>query len=313
MYRIGVDVGGTGIQVGVIDENLKILSEGSIPTQTTISFSEQVEKIVSCVIETSESAGLSRDKIESVGVGIPGIANQNTGEIIKCTNMGWNHVPFRDEFKKHLNVPVFIDNDANVAALAESVAGISAGTSSSVFITIGTGIGSGIIINGKIWNGFHGVGGEFGHTILSLNGVPCTCGNKGCLERYTSATALIRMAKEAVSSNPDTQILRMVSGDISRIKARTVIDAARDGDPLASEVYNLYIDQLAQAISNIVNFIDPEVIVIGGGVSNAGDFLLEPLRKKYRDYVVYKDQPIPEIKLAVLGAKAGIIGAAMLS
>ena len=313
MIRVGIDIGGTGIKVGLVNESIQIIREGTVPTVIDIPFEEQVKRIADCVLSTVRSAGLTPDDIESVGIGIPGIASSETGEIIKCTNMGWNHVPFRDEFKKHLNVPVFIDNDANVAALAESVAGISAGTSSSVFITIGTGIGSGIIINGKIWNGFHGVGGEFGHTILSLNGVPCTCGNKGCLERYTSATALIRMAKEAVSSNPDTQILRMVSGDISRIKARTVIDAARDGDPLASEIYNLYIDQLAQAISNIVNFIDPEVIVIGGGVSNAGDFLLEPLRKKYRDYVVYKDQPIPEIKLAVLGAKAGIIGAAMLS
>ena len=313
MIRIGIDVGGTGIQVGALNHHRTILSEKSIRTHTDIPFSEQVSQIAECVIATAESAGFSKDQIESVGIGIPGIANSATGEIIKCTNMGWNHVPFRDEFLKHLTVPVLIDNDANVAALAESVAGVSSGTSSSVFITIGTGIGSGIIINGKIWNGHHGIGAELGHVILSLNGVPCSCGNHGCLERYCSATALIRMAREAIALHPDTLMLNMVDNDIKKIEARTVIDAARASDPVASEVYATYIDQLAQAIANVVNFMDPEVIVLGGGVSKAGDFLLNPLRKAYSEYVLYRDQTMPDIKLAILGPEAGIIGAAMLS
>ena len=313
MYRIGIDVGGTGIKVGVIDEKLKILAEKSIHTCTTIPFPEQVGRIAECVLATAEAAGLRRDQIVSVGVGIPGVSNLATGEVVKCTNMGWYHVPFRDEFRKHLDVPVFIDNDANVAALAESVAGISAGTSSSVFITIGTGIGSGIIINGKIWNGFHGIGGEMGHVIFDLDGVPCTCGNHGCLERYCSATALIRMAREAIADNTDTLMMQMVSNDITKIEARTVIDAARKEDPLANEVYARYINYLAQAVGSIVNLIDPEIIVIGGGVSKAGDFLLDPLCRAFPDYVLYNDQPMPQIKLAVLGSEAGIIGAAMLS
>ena len=313
MFHIGIDVGGTGIKVGVIDDSLNIISEKSIPTCTSIPFPEQVERIAGCVLSAAEGAGLTRDRIASVGVGIPGIANLATGEIIKCTNMGWFHVPFREEFRKHLDVPLFIDNDANVAALAESVAGISAGTASSVFITIGTGIGSGIIVNGKIWNGFHGIGGEIGHVILDLDGVPCTCGNHGCLERYCSATALIRMARKAVAENQNTLIMKMVSNDITKIEARTVIDAAKENDPVASEVYSRYIDCLAQAVGSIVNLIDPEVIVIGGGVSKAGSFLLDPVRREFRKYVLYSDQPLPEIKLAVLGSEAGIIGAAMLS
>lgn len=313
MYRIGIDVGGTGIKVGILDDSLKILAEDSIPTCTSVPFSEQIERIVGCVVSVAASVGLTRDRIEHVGVGIPGIANLATGEVIKCTNMGWHHVPFREEFRKHLDVPVMIDNDANVAALAESVAGVSAGTSSSVFITIGTGIGSGIIVNGKIWNGFHGIGGEFGHVIFDLDGIPCTCGNRGCLERYCSATALIRMAREAIAQNPDTMMLKMVSNDITKVEARTVIDAARVADPVASEVYARYICQLGQAFANIVNLIDPEVIVVGGGVSKAGDFLIDPLRREYVKYVLYNDQPMPEIKLAVLGSEAGIIGAAMLS
>ena len=220
---------------------------------------------------------------------------------------------FSSGFRKYLDIPVLIDNDANVAALAESVAGVSAGTTSSVFITIGTGIGSGIILNGKIWKGAHGIGGELGHVIFQAGGVPCSCGNKGCLERYCSATALIRMGREAVSSNPNSLILEKVAGDTSKIEARTVIDCAREGDALAKEIYALFISYLSQAIASVVNLLDPEVIVIGGGVSKAGVFLLDPIREEYPRYVVFRDQLMPEIKLATLGSKAGIIGAAMLS
>ena len=313
MIRVGVDIGGTGIKVGLVDENLQLVGEGTIPTRTDIPFEEQVEAIARCVTETAAAAGYRRkEDILSVGVGIPGIANAD-GEVIKCTNLGWFHTPSREVFQKYLDVPVFIDNDANVAALAESVAGVSAGTSSSVFITIGTGIGGGIIINGKIWSGFHGIGGELGHVILDLDGVPCTCGNHGCLERYCSATALIRMGREAVAENPDSLILKSVGGDPAKIEARTVIDAARENDPVAVRVYNEYISYLAQAVASVVNLLDPEVIVIGGGVSKAGDFLMEPIRREYPQYVLFNDQPMPEVKLAVLGSRAGVIGAAMLS
>ena len=302
MIRIGIDVGGTGIQFGAVDKDLKIIAEESIPTNTHLSIPEQIAQMAAAVVTTAARAGFSPDQIESVGVGIPGIANPKTGEIDRCPNMGWFHVPFREEFRKHLSIPLFIENDANVAALAESVAGVSAGS-----------IGSGIIINGKIWSGFHGVGGELGHTIFELNGVPCTCGNRGCLERYCSATALIRMGREAVALRQDTEILRSVGNDITKVEARTIIDAARQNDPVAVEVYTRWIHQLAQALANIVNFLDPEVIVLGGGVSKAGSFLLEPLQREYASYVLYNDLPIPEIKLAVLGSEAGIIGAAMLS
>ena len=313
MIRLGVDVGGSGIQIGVVDKEYHIIQESSIPTRTDIPFEEQVKHITDCIVSTVQAAGLNEDDIESVGIGIPGIASAKTGEIIKCTNMGWYHVPFRDVFNRYLNKPVHIDNDANVAALAESVAGISAGTSSSVFITIGTGIGSGIIINGRIWSGAHHIGAELGHVIFDLDGVPCTCGNHGCLERYCSATALIRMAREAVAEQPDSLILRSVNMDPSRIEAKTVFDAARQGDTLAVSVYNRYTDYLAQAIASVVNLLDPEVIVLGGGVSKAGHFLLDPLTQKYKQYIVFNDQPLPPVKIAVLGPEAGIIGAAMLS
>lgn len=313
MVRIGVDVGGTGIQVGVVDQSNHILKEGSIPTCTDIPFEEQVKRIVDCIISVTIDAGFSVDDILSVGVGIPGIASRKTGEVIKCTNMGWHHVPFREVFSSYLSKPVFIENDANVAALAESVAGVSAGTDSSVFITIGTGIGSGIILNGKIWSGAHGIGGELGHILFDLDGVTCTCGNHGCLERYCSATALIRMAKEAVKEHPESLIMSLAGNDLSRIEAKTVFDAAAKEDPVGLTLYHRYIDYLAQAIASVANLLDPEIIVLGGGVSKAGLYLLNPLLKKYPRYVLFNDQPIPALKLAVLGSEAGIIGAAMLS
>ena len=313
MIRVGIDIGGTGIKVGLVNENIQIIKEGSIPTVIDIPFEEQVKRIADCVISTVCDAGLTVDDIASVGIGIPGIASSETGEIIKCTNMGWKHVPFRDTFRKFLDKPVYIENDANVAALAESIAGISAGTSSSVFITIGTGIGSGIIINGQIWKGAHGIGGELGHVILDLDGVPCTCGNHGCLERYCSATAMIRMAREAVAEHPESKILSLAGGDPACIEAKTVFDASKAEDITAADVYRKYISYLAQAIAGVINLLDPEVIVLGGGVSKAGNDLLDPLVREIPQYVLFNDQPLPSVRIAVLGSEAGIIGASMLS
>lgn len=312
MYYIGIDVGGTGIQTGLIDDKAQVIAYNSIPTQPELPFSEQMDHIAEAIHSLLKSQGVTPDQIERVGAGIPGIADHN-GEVIKCANMRWYHLPFAEELKKRIHKPVFVDNDANVAALAESVAGVSAGTSSSVFITIGTGIGSGIIINGKIWKGFHAIGSELGHTIFDLDGVQCTCGNKGCLERYCSATAIIRMAKESLRSHPESLMYQMTHGNEAEMEAKIVFDAARKDDPVALDVYNRFISYLSQAIANVINLIDPEIIVLGGGVSKAGSFLLDAVCRQVPEYVVYNDQPMPEIRIATLGAKAGMIGAAMLS
>ena len=313
MVRIGIDIGGTGVKVGVIDSQFNILAKEAIVTRIDDSFEDQVKRIVDCVRQTVAQAGLSEEDIESIGVGIPGIAEANTGIIINCTNLNWYHVPFREVFQRYLDKPVLIDNDANVAALAESVAGVSAGAGSSVFITLGTGIGSGIILNGRIWNGAHGIGGELGHMILRMGGERCTCGNLGCVERYCSATAIIRMGREAVADHPDSLILKMAEGDPNNINARIIIDAARENDPVAVQVFRQYVSCLAQTIAGVINFLDPEIIVLGGGVSKAGAFLLDALRAEYPNYVLFRDQPMSRVEIAVLGADAGIIGAAMLS
>lgn len=312
MYRIGIDVGGTGIQSGIVTDEGKIIEKVSIKTRIDLPFDEQIRLLAESLKDLIGRAGLQEEDIASIGVGIPGIADANTGDIIKCTNMNWHYLPFRKELQKWINKPVLIDNDANVAALAESVAGVSAGSSSSVFITIGTGIGSGIILNGKIWSGAHGIGGELGHTIIRLDGDECSCGNHGCLERYCAANGLIRMAKENIASHPDSLILKFVGNDPEKINAKSVIDAARDNDPYAVQVFDYYTSCVAQAIANVINFIDPEIIAIGGGVSKAGSFLLDPIRAKVKDYVLFNTLPMSRIELATLGAEAGIIGAAML-
>lgn len=311
IYNIGIDVGGTGIQMGIVDEQGTILTRGSITTRLDISFADQVRQMAECALEMIRRGEIPVEDIHSVGVGVPGIADQKTGRIIRCTNMNWLDLPFRDEFQKHLNKPVLIDNDANVAALAENVAGVSAGCGSSVFMTLGTGIGSGIVLNGRVWSGAHGIGGELGHTILELDGVPCSCGNLGCLERYCSATAIIRMAREQVLVHPESLIMTM-AGDAENINARIVFDAAKEGDATAEKIFRKYIRYLSMAIANVTNFLDPEMIVLGGGVSKAGNFLLDAVRTQTKEYVLFNMQPMPRIEIARLGAEAGIIGAAML-
>ncbi len=313
MVRIGMDVGGTGIQMGVVDDQGRILEKGAVVTRTDLPFPEQIAQMAECALDTLRRSGYGLDDLLSVGAGVPGVADQRTGIIPLCTNLGWHNVPFRDELRKHIDKPIFIDNDATVAGLAESIAGVSAGTSSSVFITLGTGVGGGIVINGRVWSGAHGIGSEIGHMTLELDGEPCTCGNRGCLERYCSATAIIRMAKERLEFYPDSLILEDCGGDTSKINARMVFDAAKKGDPLGEKVFRRYVLFLSQAINTITAILDPEMFVLGGGVSKSGAFLLDAVRAEVPKYALFKDAfPLPRIELARLGTDAGIIGAAML-
>ena len=314
MIRIGLDVGGTGIQVGAVDEEMHIIAQSSIPTRKDLPFETQVKQMTDCVLsllDPSVNPKLTLENVHSIGAGIPGIADDD-GNVINCTNLDWKFVPLRREFQRYIDKPFYVDNDANVAALAESVAGKSAGTSSSVFITLGTGIGSGIIINGKIWKGHHGIGGELGHVIFSLDGEPCTCGNHGCLEKYCSATAIIRMARQAVSEHPESKMMEIAQGDPAKIHAKTIFDAARQGDPTAKNVFDRYISYLSQAIASVINFLDPEIIILGGGVSKAGDMLLNAVREEYPKHVIFRSQPMPAVEIAALSSEAGIIGGAML-
>ncbi len=311
-YNIGIDLGGTNIAVGVVDEQGNILSQTSTPTLAARPFAELVKDMARCITEVLTQANLEEKDIESVGIGIPGVADQKLGKVIFCTNLGWHDIPLREELQKYFNKPVYIDNDATVAGLAESYAGISKGCQSSVFLTLGTGVGAGITINGKPWSGAHGVGSELGHMTLVVDGVPCTCGNDGCVERYCSATAIIRMARQACLGYPESLIMKLAGNDPDKIDARIVIDAAKAGDNTAVQVFNRFSKYLAITVNNITAFLDPEMIVLGGGVSKAGQFLLDNVRAQLPRYLMYKNLPSPKLELARLGNEAGIIGAAML-
>ena len=312
MIYIGIDIGGTGIQIGVVDEQGTILERGGIVTRTDLPVEDQIREMAECALDVLGRSGYTLDDLKAVGVGVPGVVDPRTNCIAFCNNMGWHQVPFQEIFRRYLDKPVYVDNDATVAGLAESICGLSAGTNSSVFVTLGTGVGSGIVINGKVWSGAHGVGSELGHVTLEVDGEPCTCGTSGCLEQYCSATAIIRMARHQVEGHPESLILAFSSGNPARITAKAVFDAAKEGDTIALRVFRRFVHYLSMGLVSVIQFLDPEVIVLGGGVSKAGSFLLDAVREEVPRHLQYKDMDYSRIELAQLGADAGIIGAAML-
>ena len=312
MYYVGIDLGGTSIKAGLVHEKGHILQKATCPTLVERGARPVVDDMARLSLKVIEMGGASLEEVKAIGIGLPGILDPRTGRVPFCTNLFWRDVPVIEWMKETVNKPIFIENDATVAGLAESVAGVSAGIRNSVFLTLGTGVGGGIVLNGKIYSGSHGVGSELGHMITVAGGDMCTCGNRGCWERYASATALIRMGTEAALANPKSLIMTSVNGDIDSITARTVMDAAKAGDPDALKVFDEYVYNICTGLVGIINFIDPEMIVLGGGVSLAGDFLLNAVRNKLPEMVFYKTMPYAAVELATLGNDAGIIGAAML-
>ncbi len=309
---IGVDLGGTNIGAGIVDEEGSILVKDEVPTGSSRPYDEIIKDMADLIGEILKQGGYELSDVESIGIGSPGCIDNEQGEVVFANNLNWKHVPVREELQRHIDLPIYLENDANVAGLAEAVTGACKGVENSVTITLGTGVGSGIIIGGRPYSGSHGVGAELGHMIVRVDGVPCTCGNRGCFERYTSATALIREGKKVAKANPDSIIAKSVEGDLDKISAKTVIDAAKAGDEVALEVFDNYIYYLAMGIVTIINSFDPSIIAIGGGVSRAGDFLLDSLKEQVKEHIFYKDMPYADIRLSELGNDAGIIGAAML-
>ena len=310
---LGIDVGGTKIAAGVTDPQGRILAKAESATLAGRPFPEVVRDMAACARRAMEMAECPEEALHAIGIGIPGIAENETGTVIFCTNLGWHDEPLRRELSQYINKPIYIDNDATVAGFAESVAGVSRGAKSSVFLTLGTGVGGGIVIDGKPWTGAHGVASELGHVTLVVDGIPCTCGKAGCLERYCSATALIRRGQEAAEKHPEGAIARAALGDPARITGKLVIDCAREGDPQALHIFHEYTRYLAIGINNVISFLDPEIVVLGGGISHAGDFLLDAVRSRIPDFLMFKTMPYPKVELAVLGNQAGIIGAAMVA
>ena len=312
MLYIGIDVGGMSIKAGLVDEEGNILFKHSCPTGVERGYVAVIRDIANLGLQTVEKSGHSMDEVRSIGIGIPGIMDQRTGIVPFCTNLAWHDVPILKEMAQYTSLPVYVDNDATVAGLAESVKGVSAGCKDSVFITLGTGVGGGIIMNGKVFSGAHGVASEIGHMVTVADGLPCTCGKRGCWERYASATALIRAGRVLCAEKPNCALMNIVEGDIRCVTAKEVTDLAMQGDEDCSRIFDEYVYHLVLGLTNLINLYDPEVIVLGGGVSHAGDFLLNAVRAMLPKYVFFKSMPYARVELAQLTNDAGIIGAAML-
>lgn len=313
MYRIGVDLGGTNISAGVIDDKLEIIGRGKLKTNCPREAELILADVAKAVELAAADAGIGMKDVVSIGIGTPGSVNKTTGYIEYANNLDFDKVPAKQILEARLKKTVYLDNDANCAALGEAVAGVGRGVSSFVAITLGTGVGSGIVLDGKIVTGVNDGAGEMGHMVIVADGERCTCGRRGCWERYASATALIQQTKDAMLHDMDSKMWELVGGDINRVSGRTSFDAMRAGDKTAKKVVDKYIFYLAVGIINIVNALQPEIICIGGGIGHEKENLLVPLRKYVarERYSIHADRQT-EILSAQLGNDAGIIGAALL-
>lgn len=310
MY-IGIDLGGTNIAVGLVDDKGNIVKQADTPTLKERNYKLIIDDMANLAIKVTESAGYSTEDIKAVGIGCPGTVDNKNGKVVYCNNIKMDNVPLADLFKKYIDVPVYLANDAGAAAYGEYSV-IDKKMESFLFVTLGTGVGGGIIINGKIYNGFNGSGGEVGHTTIIVDGKDCPCGKNGCFEQYASVTALIEQTKEKMSKNPHSMMHEWVKKN-GKVNGRTAFECAKAGDTAAKEVKDQYIKYVSIGLSNLVNIFQPDMLVIGGGISREKEELITPIR----NYVYEKDYNKYLTKTEIVAAKllndAGIIGAAMLA
>lgn len=304
-YRIGVDLGGTNVAAGIVDGDHSIVKKGSVKTDAAGGAEKICRDIDALCRRLCDEAEIPYEAISAVGIGSPGIIRG--GVVINADNLHFTDVPLADMLCRLSGKPVHLRNDGNAAAYGELVAGCGKGRSSLVAITLGTGVGGGIIIGGRIVEGAGGGAGELGHTVIRAGGRRCVCGKTGCLEAYCSATALISSTVRAMNNNPDS-LLWQVSRSTTLVNGKTAFDAMRLGDPIASGVVSAFISDLAVGVSNVINLLQPEVVCIGGGISREGDTLIRPLTEAVLPLLC---APLStEILAASLGNDAGIIGAA---
>lgn len=313
MYRIGIDLGGTNIKAGIVDENNNIVIEESVPTLVERGADLVIKDMAELVLNIIEKTGIDRSEIRGVGIGSPGTVDAMHGVVLYSNNFNWDNIALVDSIKAYLNMPIFISNDANCAALGEVKAGAAKECKNAILLTLGTGVGGGIVIDGKIFEGGNPGGAELGHTLLMKNGEPCSCGRKGCLEAYASATALIRDTKRAALSNKESLLYLKFKENLEGINGKTAFDMAEMGDITAKEVVNNYIEYLGDGIVNMVNIFRPEKVLLSGGVCNQGKKLTDPINVYISKYCFAGEKAfIPKVSAATLGNSAGIIGAAAL-
>lgn len=311
MY-IGVDIGGTNIVAGLTNGKGQIINKVSRPVDREWDATELCRQTAQVARQAAEIGGISAEHIKAVGVGLPGLVDNESGMVIQTPNMAFGNTPFRELFQKEWDVPVYLGNDSNCAAIGEYWAGAAKGCDPAVVITLGTGIGGGLIVGGKLFTGFANGGMEVGHMCIHPNGVLCGCGNRGCWEQYGSATALIRITREEMQRSPKSALWEYAEDDLLKVNGRTAFQAARQDDPSAHKVLYRYLQGLSLGLINIVNVLQPEIICVGGGISGAeDDLLLDPLRELVKEGCFDKNHP-PRIVKASLGNDAGIVGAAIL-
>ena len=300
-YYAGIDIGGTNIKTGIVDELGNIISEDTVPTGADRTQEIVLQDIISSVKESIAKAQVTPF---AVGMGSPGLIDSKNGVVVYNNNLGWNNFAIAPAMTEALKIPATLENDADAAALGEVIAGCAKGANSAMIITLGTGVGSGYVVDGKIIRG-----AEFGHMVIHYGGRKCTCGRRGCFEAYCSATGLINMTKEAIAENPGGIMAKIADAE-GTVSGHTVFDAAQEGDENAVNVIDTYTEYLACGLSNLINGLQPEVIGIGGGIGKQGERLLAPLRAKVQ-HEIYKGLALPRIVSCTLGYKAGLIGAAM--
>ncbi len=316
MYYIGIDLGGTNIAAGIVDENCKIVCKGSVPTGRTRSFEDIMKDMADLCKSLIKDADISEEEVGAMGIGSPGSLDIENVRVLYSNNIPcFNNTDVGGELKKYFpGVDVYIENDANAAAYGEFLAGAAKGCKNAVAITLGTGIGGGIIIDGKIYSGSNHAGGELGHTVIVADGASCTCGRAGCWEAYASVTALIRETTEIIEDYPDSVIHDMIKKE-GKVSGRTSFDAMRQGDEAGKKIVEQYIKYIGVGVTNIINIFQPEKLVVGGGISKEGETILAPLREFVKNEVYTRTSECLkpcEVVVAELGNDAGIIGAAML-
>ena len=311
MYYIGIDVGGTNLKAGLVDENYQLVATKRTPLQF-VSMEQMGETLVDMALGLLKENHIERNQVASVGMGFPGSVDNRRGVVIKTVNIPIRFMPVAEIFHRRWDVPVYLGNDADCAALGEYYH-YGEKLESLILVTLGTGIGTGIILNGKIQSGCNGFGGEGGHIVIVHGGEQCTCGRKGCWERYASASALVRQTKAAMEANPASAMWQ-VSGGLDQVDGRTVFAAMHSGDAAAKAVLEQYLDYLVEGLANFINIFQPEVIALGGGVSHGLDEdLLRSLQAKVLDLCFGREaERRAKLVKAKLGNDAGIIGAALL-
>ncbi len=311
MYSIGVGIGGMSIKVGVVDDNGKILLQSRVKTaNSALGVVEDIKYLINDLIDQLK---ISLEDIKGIGIGCPGAVNSEKGIVDFLPNLGWENVDIVSMLKKYFNVPIKISNDANVATLAEVIYGSAKGYNTAIMFTLGTGVGGGIVIDKKLFEGGFSRGAELGHITLFLDGEQCTCGRRGCIECYTSATALIKQTKVAMLRDNKSKMWEYINNNIENVDGKTAFECAKLGDKTANEVVHKYVYYLAESMLNMFNIFRPEVFILGGGISAQGEYLINKLQQycQKAEYG-YKRAPKTKIVAASLGNDAGIIGASLL-